>query len=103
MNAMHVQAEDNQAAMAANFAAEMIVLRANAAGLEWVARPSAIRLELHTEGRAWYERRSNSLTATAQGEKVGEIDAIFAAKARNPGEAVEIRRGAMGGSNITLF
>jgi len=62
-----------------------------------------IRLELHTEGRCWYEARGNTLTATTHGEKVGEVDALFAAKARNPSEAVEIRRGAMGGSNITLF
>jgi hypothetical protein len=62
-----------------------------------------IRLELHTDGRCWYERRGATLTATSDGETVSEVVALFAAKARSPSEAVEIRRGAMGGSNITLF
>ena len=97
---MHVAPEDNAAALAAHFAADLIAQRANAAGLEWNA---PIRLELHTEGRCWYERRGNTLTATNQGEKVSELDALFAAKARHPVESVEIRRGAMGGSNVTLF
>lgn len=42
--AMHVAPEDNHAAMAAQFAADMIVQRSNAAGLEWTARPP-LRLE----------------------------------------------------------
>jgi len=98
--AMHIQPEDNHAAMAANFAVDLLVQRANASRLEWRA---PIRLELHTEGRCWYERKGGALTATPQGETVGEVDALFAAKARHPSEAVELRRGAMGGSNITVF
>jgi len=51
--AMHTQPEDNQAAMAAQFAADVIVQRANAAALEWTQRPAAVPVVMAAREQAY--------------------------------------------------
>lgn len=67
------------------------------------ARRQVIHVQLHIEGRDWYECRGSQLQHTNLGERTSDVDALFAVKAAHPQCEVTISRAVFGGIDATLF